>query len=575
MKILKLTTSVLALSTVILVLPVQAQEISPVKWDGHIELEGKLGNDRDLGEAGIFIPLRQNEDSMIFTDIRGRFDNNDSEEYNLGLGYRKIINEDLILGGYGFYDHRKTPSNNEFDQLTLGVEALTQNYEARLNAYLPESDEKFLGGTSATVDTSGGNFQMDTLGTSERALPGFDIEFGARFYENNNFELWGYGGGYHFNASDYDDVTGPRGRIELSYSNLPFLTPGSRLTAGIETQYDNERGHLTWGLARIRVPFNAITGRNAPRQTGIDARMTSRIYRDVDIVSGEKETTINETGTVSVAGSGAVGKVTFVEAGDNIAAKVDASGEDSLVILDGSGGVINTNDEIETKSGQVITSGGINLTVTGSVSGYATTLNIAGSRATVNGQDTFRRIFRLNDDVTISAIDLTGGHNAIHSSNVTSIKIEDVNINNTNETAIAFNNTTGTVENVTIDTTGRDGIQAASGSQITISDADITGTNNSGIFISASAVTLNDSYIHGTDGDGIFSYIAGANLTMNDTTIENTGSDALDITNTVLSGAGNEIIAPVGSGACDNGGGNQGSIAFDDILGGGSGTCPP
>lgn len=147
MKALSLTTSILALSSVILVMPAMAQDTtSSNKWGGHIELEGKLGNDRDLGEAGIFLPLHQNEESLIFTDIRGRFDNNDSQEYNLGLGYRKIINDDLILGGYGFYDHRRTPNNNEFDQLTLGLEALTQTYEARLNAYLPESDEKFLGG---------------------------------------------------------------------------------------------------------------------------------------------------------------------------------------------------------------------------------------------------------------------------------------------------------------------------------------------------------------------------------------------------------------------------------------------
>ncbi|MGM0422622.1 MAG: inverse autotransporter beta domain-containing protein [Pseudomonadota bacterium] len=574
MKILKLTTSLLALSSVILAMPAMAQEKSAPKWGGHIELEGKLGNDRDLGEAGIFLPLHQNEESMIFTDIRGRFDNSDSQEYNLGLGYRKIINDDLILGGYGFYDHRRTPSNNEIDQLTLGLEALTQTYEARLNAYLPESDEKFLGGTSATVDTSGGNFQMNTVGTSERAMPGFDVELGARFYGNNDIELWGYGGGYHFDTSGYDNVTGPRGRVELSFKNLPFLTPGSRLTAGIETQHDDERGHQTWGLARIRVPFNAITGHSAPRQTGIDARMTSRIYRDVDIVAGEKETTINETGTVSVSGSGAVGKVTFVEAGDNIAAKVDAIGEDSLVILNGSAGVINTSAEIDTKSGQVITSGGINLTVTGSVSGYSTTLNMPGSRATVNGQDITRDIFNLNDDVTISAIDLTGGDHAIKGDNVTSVKINDVNINNTNDTAIDLNNTTGAIENVTIDTTGRDGIFAGFGSQISISDADITGTNDSGIFMHSSVVTLSDSYIHGTTGNGIYTYQAGSDLTMNDTIIEDTGSDAIYTTNTKLSGAGNEIIAPVAGSACFNNDGNTGSIAFDDIEGGGAGTCP-
>ena len=72
------------------------------KWDGYFELEGRFSNERSIGEGGIFVPLLQSDDSLLFTDIRGKFDNQDSSEFNLGLGYRQIIDQNWILGGIRF-----------------------------------------------------------------------------------------------------------------------------------------------------------------------------------------------------------------------------------------------------------------------------------------------------------------------------------------------------------------------------------------------------------------------------------------------------------------------------------------
>jgi len=130
------------------------------KWQGYIEAEGKYSKQRSIGEGGLFIPLWQNDTDLVFTDLRGKFDDNDSQEFNLGLGYRTILNEDWIIGGYGFYDRRRSPTGNHYDQATFGAEAFTRHLDLRANVYIPESTENTLiaGGTSGAI--SGGQFQI-------------------------------------------------------------------------------------------------------------------------------------------------------------------------------------------------------------------------------------------------------------------------------------------------------------------------------------------------------------------------------------------------------------------------------
>lgn len=89
------TATALATFAVLAAVPAQAQQ----KWAPTVELEGRTNSDRSLFSPKILIPLAQDADSMLFTDIRTRLDDNHSEEYNVGLGYRQM-HGDWILGGY-------------------------------------------------------------------------------------------------------------------------------------------------------------------------------------------------------------------------------------------------------------------------------------------------------------------------------------------------------------------------------------------------------------------------------------------------------------------------------------------
>src|SRR5690606_35464435 len=118
-------------------------------------------------------------------------------------GYRRM-HGDWILGGYGFTDYLYSTNDSGYWQATLGLEALSENWDLRVNGYLPQASKHIVGGgssSSLSVD-GGGNIGITTMsggGRAERALPGFDAEAGYRL-PLSAADLRIFGGMYHFEA---------------------------------------------------------------------------------------------------------------------------------------------------------------------------------------------------------------------------------------------------------------------------------------------------------------------------------------------------------------------------------------
>src|SRR3546814_20512086 len=83
-----------------------AAESPAPKWAPHIDLEGKGGTKRSLGEADLFIPLAQDGDTLLFSSLRTRMDDNDGAEGNFGLGVRHMLETGWNLGTYAYLDRR-------------------------------------------------------------------------------------------------------------------------------------------------------------------------------------------------------------------------------------------------------------------------------------------------------------------------------------------------------------------------------------------------------------------------------------------------------------------------------------
>lgn len=355
---------------------VQAADADGTKWGAHVDLEGKLGTERSLGEADLFVPLAQNSDSLLFTDIRTRLAEGGSLEGNFGLGVRHMLGDSgWNVGTYGYFDRRRSESGSIFNQVTGGLEALSEDWDLRVNGYRaigrtvrdlgPSStvgggSSAAVVGTSVVVTTAGST----TTTVKERSLSGFDAEAGWRvplWDAGAEQSLRVYGGYYHFAADNAPTVEGPRGRLDLTFNDVPGLWDGARLSLGAEVQRDDPRGTQGFVSARLRIPLGASAA-GEHRLGALARRMTDPVVRDIDIVTSgaRSEVTATTPTTVEAATATASGQAfTIIDGGltggGDLPAAVAAAGANSLVILSGT---FATGAPVEVQSGQTIKGAG-------------------------------------------------------------------------------------------------------------------------------------------------------------------------------------------------------------------------
>lgn len=442
------------------------------KYRGHFELEYRGSNDRQTGTGNLFAPLWQDDDSLVYTDLRYQNDDAGSGEYNLGLGVRQILGDEFIVGAYGFFDQRTTNNDNTFNQATFGVEALTEDFDVRANAYIAEKDAKSIPNTAGTAVVQ--NNQIFVRGQAERALSGFDAEIGYKLPLGwDDVEVRVYGGGYHFDASNTRDVSGPRVRAEMRIDDISFLGDGSRFTLGAEAQDDNVRGEQYFGVARLRIPFSTLLGgRKSDSLSAIERRMTERVQRDVDVVTGstvaELEAAVNPAtgqpyGSIAYANSVGGGSGGSPTSPTDIASAISQAGPGGIVVVDGVTGTVNTNGTLALSNGQTLTGADaqLNLPVQGVNSGAVGTVNVSGTgtRPTINSANNAVANLQVAANSTVQNVNVNGGLIGITADNAPGLSISNVNVTGTNpgnlagSSGISIANTVGaTINNTSIGT---------------------------------------------------------------------------------------------------------------------------
>jgi hypothetical protein len=372
------------------------------KWAPHIDVEGKAGTKRNLGEADLFVPLAQDGTTLLFTSLRTRMDDSDGLEGNFGLGLRHMLESGWNLGTYAYFDRRKSELDNYFSQVTLGFEALSLDWDLRANAYLPQGRRSHQVDALNTAEVSGTSVIF--RGGEERSLSGFDAEIGWRlpFFDSEAAQqLRLYAGGYRF-TGDSDavpDVQGPRLRAEMVFDAVPGLWDGARLALGAEWQHDDPRGSQGFLSARLRIPLQSF-GRSASQLTPMERRMADPVVRDIDIVSRSGAFGAPETATQTANGGSLTVLNSASTSGANLATAVANAGNNSTVLLSGT---FNTTNTVSLATGQTLT-------------GAVTVRNASGRLATVstgaavNGSNLGSGTVQVNSGGTLSGLTVTNAY---------------------------------------------------------------------------------------------------------------------------------------------------------------------
>lgn len=510
------------------------------QWGAHLDLEGKLGSQRSLGEADVFLPLAQDGRSLVFANLRGRFDDHDSREFNLGLGWRRMQADGWNLGGYGYFDRRRSNHGNYFNQATFGAEALGPDWDWRANLYLPFGDRVRGLGADSRASLSGASIQVVTTSREERALKGFDAEAGWRtplFGRDDPRQLRLYFGGYRF-SDDKAIVAGPRVRAELALEEVPALWKGAKLFLSAEAQYDSPRGSQGFLSLRLRIPLDKDSRHGALSAQA--RRMTAPIVRDVDIVTQSRvSSTLVETATQTAGGQAITVLDSATTAGAALPGAVAAAGANSTVILSGS---FNTTAPVTLQTGQTLMGAGTLSVTTPSGRSASLTTPTATVSATVGADSAIH----LASNSVLRGMTINSGHAGSGGGGVTGSLI--------NGATIANNTITAT------DTAGVIALQLVDSSNITVTGNSLAATSSAGSAIALEVMIA---------GPGSYSAV------VNNNTLSAAGTSSTAIRflspgpgSVTVSGSGNVRAA----GTCYVALGIviTGSIGFTDGT-----TCPP
>ena len=166
--------------------------------------------------------INDNE-NILFTQGSLFLSDNNRETLNLGIGKRKLVNNDtLLIGANLFYDHEL---DYDHQRASVGIEAVSSVGSFRLNQY---------------YGLSGWTTGLDNV--QEKALNGQDIEVGAPLpylpWTNFSYRSFQWDG-----ASGAADLKGDEISLEAKFSGFN-VEVGKRSNDGVTK--DNEFLKLTW-----------------------------------------------------------------------------------------------------------------------------------------------------------------------------------------------------------------------------------------------------------------------------------------------------------------------------------------
>ncbi|UVK42629.1 hypothetical protein BPNPMPFG_004327 [Mesorhizobium sp. AR07] len=449
-----------------------------------------IGADNNGGNAALegFIPLKQTAESVLFLDVRAKHDFKDGFGQDVGLGIRRIVNPDLMIGGYAYLNVENFNSN-QFTSATLGAEAITPHFDAHVNVYLPIKGDYSDRSTSSTLSMVGNQLleQVSVLDHRQYAAWGIEGEVGAQVPINlpDKHSLRVDIGAYHFEDPHGDDhsVTGAKAGFEYTIGDV-FGSNTSLVFAG-EVRDDN-RDHTQFaGSVRLNIPFNPGHGSdNAdngadggpepvyPVSEGLRKRVNERVRGDVGVriqsqdVSGGSTTRVAINAATNAAfgkfyftdghnnplGTGALGDPTTL---DNAVTSAGAKG--FIVALGGSGNI--TTGGVTLANGQTIIGGGGSVTAR-LFNGSTGTFNLGGSNGTIQDTNPANNVITLGNGNTLSGITITGGADGIFGNNITGATLTNVTVTGAGGNGADFTGTsTGiTGSNFTSTGNGLDGL---------------------------------------------------------------------------------------------------------------------
>ncbi|UIJ71469.1 right-handed parallel beta-helix repeat-containing protein [Aurantimonas sp. HBX-1] len=441
-------------------------------WGAHADIVGRTAQEHSAAGVEFFVPMLQDQDSLIFIDagINGDFD---SEVYGtFGVGFRQIINPGLILGGIVAVDVTRTDEENTFGAISLGAEAIGTAAEARINVQLPFSGASQISDETVLISQPGtltllGNQLVEQAASrritvDEVPLTGVEGEVGVNLpigFERFDDQLKAFAGAYHYDGDGVDSFTGVSGRLEYSVRDvLGDSLPGAELILSAGLTHDEEYGTNFAGEARLRIPLGVPAGRdaNARALSPIEERMTQRVVRTTRIHTSERtrtETGAPETRVVVDPLTGLpLDSIFFADGAETVGAgtasdpttledAVLRAGLNGTIVAEGNNGTIDTPG-VTLANGQRLVGGGVIIPVR-LADGTIASFQLGQAVPVISGIPT-ANVVTLGSGNQVQGLIINGGLSGIAGTNVGALTLQQVTLAGSAGAGFSIVNTTGT-----------------------------------------------------------------------------------------------------------------------------------
>jgi len=520
----------------LLLLSAHAAAVEP--WVTQLEVELRAG-DREALSADLIMPFWQSQRAMAFADLRARSSPGSRRTASLGFGYRKILRERWILGGYAFADYSHTKERNGFHQISAGLELLRWNWGFRGNYYHPDDKPHEIPGTStapyaALVDDSVRILSQPSL--TENALKGYDAEISVRI-PARSFETVIGAGAYWFDAQK-ESIHGPRLRVESEFRNLPWLGNRARVTLGVEAQTDDARGDQIAAILRLRIPLGGTReSQQATRARELGDLMVSRVERQPWIITETRVPQLISEPAVELITGRSLQTVALVDGRQSLGDALTAAGEGRMIFLNGEHGQIE--GDVTLLPGQGLFGAGSSLLVRGEASGTETVFTIPGTRPEIVAEG--RRGILLADGTSVVGVVLRGrgefgqgvfNYGIVGPDGVTNVLIRNNLLIDFGSSGISFGSSASniSIEDNEIVTAGLHGVSFMSNpGGISISGNRIASVGAEAFWFDLGArdVSITRNQVSDTGGWGVFFNNDANNVTIDENTFSRIGNHAV------------------------------------------------
>ncbi|MEA5470855.1 right-handed parallel beta-helix repeat-containing protein [Spirulina sp. 06S082] len=516
-------------------------QVTPVESTSASDLllvEPRLGGGVSTSGAGVprfshlegFAPLVQTPgESILFLEGHLSWFDYETVGTNLTLGHRFYDRDgDRIFGGYVSYDSRDT-GNNRFNQIGFGFERLSDDWDLRLNGYVPFGDNrKQIGSTLSNItdaSISSFGFQGNLL-----LFSGTQTREETRQYEAAMLAIDGEAGGKLLDISDFGQVRGYGGLYYLDASNTTALGWRARLEAraldnyivGLGIQHDAVFG--TNFIFNFGINFGGSSGKE--KEEGLLARMGEFVTRNNAIIIDEQtefatssETFANVVATNPVTGEqwffqhvsnteGIGGNGTFenpfntIVEGINAANTNSTNNQNEIVYVQFGNDIANTTAITIPDNIQLLS-----IAPTQTINTQLGTLQLPSSGAGTSQRPQINATVTMGNNSVLSGFNLnniTG--DGISATNVSGFIVEESGLSSITGNGISSNNSSGfTVKNNSFNTMTQNGISASGSNGFTVSNNSFNTISQNGISSSSSSgFTVSNNSFNAITQNGIF-----------------------------------------------------------------------